>query len=72
MELGTFVKHTLPTGAGFSRNWGGYTAPKMMGQALGHQQDSEEARPLWLHIASFDEGPAGARALARRSPYPIL
>lgn len=62
MELGSFGKHTLLTGAGFSRNWGGYTAREMMGQILGHLQDNEEARNFWLDMPSFEEGLARARA----------
>ena len=62
MELGTFGKRTLLTGAGFSRNWGGYTAPEMMGQILGHLQTNEEARTFWLSVPSFEEGLAKARA----------
>ena len=62
MELGTFGQHTLLTGAGFSRNWGGYTALEMMGQILNHLQDNEEARIFWLEMPSFEEGLARARA----------
>lgn len=61
MDIGTFGKHTLLTGAGFSRNWGGYTAPEMMGQILGYLQDHEESRTFWLETSSFEEGLAKAR-----------
>lgn len=62
MELGNFGKHTLLTGAGFSRNWRGYTAPEMMEKILGHLQDNEESRAFWLAVPSFEEGVAQARA----------
>ena len=62
MELGNFGRHTLLTGAGFSRNWGGYTAPEMLEHILGYLQDNEEARTFWLDIPSFEEGLASARA----------
>ncbi|MCZ6679424.1 MAG: SIR2 family protein [Candidatus Poribacteria bacterium] len=61
MELGTFGKHTLLTGAGFSRNWGGYTAPEMMQQILNYLEENEEARVFWLDVTSFEEGLARAR-----------
>lgn len=62
MELGNFGKHTLLTGAGFSRNWGGYTTPEMMEKILGHLQENEESRTFWLTVPSFEEGLAQARA----------
>ncbi len=63
MDIGSFSKRVLLTGAGFSRNWGGYTADELWLRILGdaHVQENEELRRLLIDKTSFETALAKAR-----------
>jgi uncharacterized protein len=63
LDIGSFSKRVLLTGAGFSRNWGGYTAAEMWSRILGDAdvQENEELRGLLIEDTSFETALAKAR-----------
>lgn len=64
MDIGSFSKRVLLTGAGFSKNWDGYTAAEMWQRILGdaHVQENEELRRLLIDKTSFETALAKAQA----------
>ena len=64
MELGTFSKRILLTGAGFSRNWGGYTSGEMWARVKGEAsvRQNEELNRFLVTETSFEVALAKARA----------
>jgi hypothetical protein len=56
MDIGSFNKRTLLTGAGWSRNWGGRLANEMWQDLMSHQaiQHNERLRRLLLDEQSFE------------------
>ncbi len=56
MELGTFSKKVLLTGAGFSRNWGGLLASEFFNRLIGNAyiNSSDNLRALLLQETNFE------------------
>ena len=63
MELGSHDRKVLLTGAGFSRNWGGYTAADMWSRIKGDSevQENHELQDLLTSESSFELALAKAR-----------
>lgn len=63
MELGSLNRKVLLTGAGFSRNWGGYTAAEMWSRIKGDSevQKNHELQNLLTSESSFELALAKAR-----------
>ena len=63
MELGSLNRKVLLTGAGFSRNWGGYTAAEMWSRIKGDSevQENHELQDLLTSESSFEIALAKAR-----------
>ena len=64
MNLGSFSKRVLLTGAGFSRNWGGYTTAEMWSRIKGDAdvQENKELQGFLIEETSFETALAKARA----------
>jgi hypothetical protein len=56
IDIGHFSKRTLPTGAGWTRNWGGKLASEIWEDLLGHRsiQGNLRLRELLLNEQSFE------------------
>ena len=57
LDIGTFSKRTLLTGAGWTRNWGGRLASEIWQDLIGNPpvQGNSRLRELLLRKQSFEE-----------------
>ena len=69
IKIGPFSKHTILTGAGWTKNWGGRLAWEVWEDLISHPkiQGSDRLRSLLLGESEFEK----ALALASEQPYDI-
>ena len=67
LDIGNFSKRTILTGAGWTRNWGGWLASELWQDLVGHRaiQNNSRLRELLLGESSFE----AALGLVRAAPF---